>query len=168
MLHTSLSAKKSSLVNWKLFLAPSTSQKKGSLRQPAKKRVSPASVTFASRHVETGALSTITCPPSPVPEACGPSMRRRIAVCAPPSKAEKRTRYAISAIASPSVSILSSYSASGAKGSLVVGPGGFSPKDGCTFIIKMDLLESPGFGNAYRSVKSNRASPLEKLKSGPE
>ena len=38
MLHTFLSAKKSSPVNWRLFFAPATSQKKGSLRQPAKKR----------------------------------------------------------------------------------------------------------------------------------
>src|SRR5229473_1613111 len=89
MLHTSLSAKKSSPVNCKLFFAPSTSQKKGSLRQPAKKRVSPASVTFASRPNETGARSTIISPPSPVPAACGPSTRRTLAVCAPRSKAEK-------------------------------------------------------------------------------
>src|SRR5712692_7015521 len=109
MLHTSLLTKKSSPVNCKLFFAPSTSQKKGSLRQPAKKRVSPASVTFAQRPIETGAPSTIT---------------------APRSEAEKRTRYAISATASPSVSILISYSASGAKGSRVVGLGGFSPADG--------------------------------------
>src|SRR6267143_313896 len=38
MLQTSLSPKKSSPVNCRLFFAPSTSQKKGSLRQPAKKR----------------------------------------------------------------------------------------------------------------------------------
>ena len=47
MLHTSLSAKKSSPVNCRLFNAPSTSKKNGSLRQPAKKRYSPASATFA-------------------------------------------------------------------------------------------------------------------------
>jgi hypothetical protein len=51
-----LSAKKSSLVNWKLFFAPSTSQKKGSLRQPAKKRVSAASVTLASRPLKQAPL----------------------------------------------------------------------------------------------------------------
>src|SRR5207245_2764889 len=101
MLHTSLSAKKSSPVNCKLFFAPSTSQKKGSRRQPAKKRVSPASVTFASRPNETGARSTIILPPSPVPAACGPSTRRTLAVCAPRSKAENRTRYAISATELP-------------------------------------------------------------------
>ena len=168
MLHTSLSPKKSSPVNCRLFFAPSTSQKKGSLRQPAKKRISPVSAILASTPVETGALSTITRPPSPVPAACGPSTRRTVAVCAPFSKVEKRTRYAISAIASPSVSILSSYSASGAKGSTVVGPAGFSPADGCTFMIRMDFPASPGFGNAYRSVKSSRASPWGKLKSGPE
>src|SRR6266481_4210318 len=38
MLHTSLSAKKSSPVNCRSFRAPATSKKKGSLRQPAKKR----------------------------------------------------------------------------------------------------------------------------------
>jgi len=38
MLHTFLSAKKSSPVNCKLFTAPRLSKKKGSLRQPAKKR----------------------------------------------------------------------------------------------------------------------------------
>src|SRR5437016_7594552 len=162
MLHTCLSAKKSSPVNCKLFFAPSTSQKKGSLRQPAKKRVSPASITLASRPIDTGAPSTISRPRLPVPAACGPSTRRRIAVCAPPSKGEKLNRYAISATASPSVSIFSSYNASGAKGSVVVGPGGFSPADGWTFIIRMDFPVSPGLGKAYRSVKSSRASPLGK------
>ena len=44
--------------------------------------------------------------------------------CEPSVEDEKRTRYAISATASPSTSILSSYNASGAKGSAVVGPGG--------------------------------------------
>src|SRR3954468_11193954 len=44
MLQTSLSAKKSSPVNRRLFFAPATSQKNGSLRQPAKKRSSPALV----------------------------------------------------------------------------------------------------------------------------
>ena len=58
--------------------------------------------------------------------------------------------------------------ASGAKGSVVVGPGGLSPSDGCTFMIRMDFPVSPGFGKAYRSVKSSRASPCGKLKSGPE
>src|SRR5437867_4347015 len=42
-------------------------------------------------------------------------------------------------MASPSVSILSSYNAPGAKGSLVVGPGGFTATDGCTFKISIDL-----------------------------
>jgi hypothetical protein len=38
MLHTSLSMKKSSPVNCRSFNAPRVSKKKGSLRQPAKKR----------------------------------------------------------------------------------------------------------------------------------
>src|SRR5205807_10280025 len=70
--------------------------------------------------------------------------------------------------ASPFVSILSSYSASGAKGSVVVRPGGFTTADGCTFITRTDLLASPGLGKAYRSVKSRRASPRGNPKSGPE
>jgi hypothetical protein len=52
-------------------------------------------------------------PPSPERAACGPSMRRTIAVCLPPWPGAKRTRYAISATASPSVSIFSSYSGFG-------------------------------------------------------
>jgi hypothetical protein len=40
-----------------LFNAPRVSKKKGSLRQPAKKRYPPVSVTRASRPVETGAAS---------------------------------------------------------------------------------------------------------------
>src|SRR6266853_629614 len=64
----------------------------------------------------------------------------------------------MSATASPSVSILNSYSPSGAKGSVVVGPGGFTKADGCTFIIRIDLRGSPGLGKAYRSVRSRRAS----------
>src|ERR1700689_2527037 len=51
-----------------------------------------------------------------------PSTRRTVAVCAPFLSDEKRTRYAISAIASPFVSIFSSYTAWVAKGSSVVGP----------------------------------------------
>src|SRR5712692_10263608 len=42
-------------------------------------------------------------------------------------------------MASPSVSTLNSYSAPGAKGSLVVGPGGFTATDGCTLKTSIDL-----------------------------
>src|SRR5580658_6210933 len=45
----------------------------------------------------------------------------------------------MSAIASPSVSILISYNAPGAKGSVVVCPGGFTEKDGCTLKTSIDL-----------------------------
>jgi hypothetical protein len=72
------------------------------------------------------------------------------------------------ATASRSVSILSSYIASGAKGSAEVGPSGFTPTDGCTSMMKMELLVSSGLGKANRSQKSRRASPLGKAKSGPE
>src|SRR5262245_44931612 len=168
MLHTFLSAKKSSPVNCWLFNIPCTSKKKGSLRQPAKKRYSPASVTYASRPIETCADATITWLPSPVPAGSAPSTRHSVAVCDPFSKAENRPRYAISATASPFVSSLNSYSACGAKGSGVVGPGGRATADGCTFITRIDLLVLPGLGKAYRSVKSRRASPRGNPKSGPE
>jgi hypothetical protein len=49
-----------------------------------------------------------------------------------------------------SVSILSSYSASGAKGSVVVGPGWTSAADGCRFIVRIDLPGSPGLGKPGR------------------
>ncbi len=62
----------------------------------------------------------------------------------------------ISATASPSVSILNSYNASGANGSAVVGPGGFSPTDGCRFMIRIVLQTCPGLGKTYRSVRSSR------------
>jgi hypothetical protein len=58
--------------------------------------------------------------------------------------------------------------ASDAKGSAVVGPGGFTPTEGCIFIIRIDVPALPGFGKAYRSVRSRRASPWGKPKSGPE
>src|SRR5215472_5704913 len=74
----------------------------------------------------------------------------------------------MSATASPSVSILSSYNASVAKGSGVVGFGGSMLEDGCAFTIRIDLPEPPGLGNAYKSVKSRRASPWGKPKLGPE
>src|SRR5215469_1348632 len=168
MLHTSLSAKKSSPVNCKLFFAPSTSQKNGSLRQPAKKRWPPASVTRATGPIETGAPSRIRCPTSLLALICAPSSRRNVAVCSPLSEGEKVTLYTTLATASPSVSILSSYSALDAKGSRVVGPGGFSAADGCTFMIRIDLPLSPGLGKAYKSVKSSLASPWGNPKSGPE
>src|SRR5215470_6869675 len=60
---------------------------------------------------------------------------------------------------SPLVSILSSYSAPGAKGSLVVGSGEFKVNDGCTLRTIIDLAGSPDLVKAYRSVMSNRASP---------
>jgi hypothetical protein len=82
---------------------------------------SAASVTRASCLVETGASSMIVCPPSPVPAASPPSTRRNVAVCAAFSGDEKRTRYAMLTTALPSVSILSSYTASGAKGWSLVG-----------------------------------------------
>src|SRR5215831_8498441 len=68
-------------------------------------------------------------------------MRRTVAVCDPSAADEKRTRYAMSATASPSVSTLSSYNASGENGSAVVGPGGFTTADGCTFMIRIWLGE---------------------------
>jgi hypothetical protein len=40
------------------------------------------------------------------------------------------------------------YRAPGAKGSVVVGLGGFTPKDMRTFKISIDLLGSPGLGSA--------------------
>src|SRR6476619_150945 len=84
-----------------------------------------------------------------------------VAVRDPSSAEETRTRYAMSATASPSVSILSSYNASGENGSAVVGPGGFTTADGCTVMIRIDLSASPGLGKAYKSVKSRRASSAE-------
>ena len=74
----------------------------------------------------------------------------------------------MSATASPFVSILSSYSASGANGSAVVGPGGVSTTDGWAFMIRIDLPASRGLGKAYRSVKSKRASARGNPKLGPE
>src|SRR5262249_22524116 len=69
---------------------------------------------------------------------------------------------------SPLVSILSSYSAPGAKGSLVVGSGEFKANDGCTFKTIIDLAGSPDLVKAQRSVMSNRASPRGNPKLGPE
>src|SRR5919107_253816 len=70
--------------------------------------------------------------------------------------------------ASRSVSTLSSYIASGAKGSSEVGPSGFTLTDGCMSMMRMDLLESSGLGKANRSQKSRRASSCGWVKSGPE
>src|SRR5215831_11247299 len=69
---------------------------------------------------------------------------------------------------SPLVSISSSYSAPGAKGSLVVGSGEFKANDGCTLRTIIDVAGSPGSVKAYRSVMSNRASPRGNPKLGPE
>src|SRR6266404_8729843 len=103
-----------------------------------------------------------------MPVTSAPSTRRNVAVCDPSFEDEKRTEYVMFATASPSVSILISYNASGENGSTVVGPGGFNTADGCTFMIRIDLWTSPGLGKAYRSVRSRRASPCGKPKSGPE
>jgi hypothetical protein len=108
------------------------------------------------------------CPLSSVPAASEPSARRTVALCNRLSEDENRTRYAMSATASPSVSTLSSYIASGAKGSVGVGPSGFTVTDGCTSMMRMDLLESSGLGKANRSQKSRRASSCGQVKSGPE
>jgi len=78
----------------------------------------------------------MTWPLSPVLAACARFDRRTVAVCDPSAEDEKRTRYAMSATASPFVSILSSYNASGANGSRVVGPGGFTTVEGWTFMIR--------------------------------
>jgi len=107
-------------------------------------------------------------PLSPVSAACAPSTRRTAAVCDPSAEDEKRTRYAMSATASPFVSILSSYNAWEANGSRVVDPGGFTTAEGWTFMIRIDLSASPGLGKAYKSVRSRRASPCGKPTSGPE
>src|SRR5229473_6044052 len=125
-------------------------------------------ILCASRPVDTGAASIMTWPLSPVSAACAPSTRRTVAVCGPPAEDEKRTRYAMSATASPFVSILSSYNALGANGSRVVDPAGFTTAEGWTFMIRIDLSASLGLGKAYKSVRSRRASPCGKPKSGPE
>src|SRR5256885_16296605 len=95
----------------------------------------------------------MTWPLSPVSAACAPSTRRTVAVCDPSAEDEKRTRYAMSATASPFVSILSSYNASGANGSRVVGPGGVTTAGGWTVMIRIDLSASPGLGEAYKSLR---------------
>src|SRR5918994_7550872 len=74
----------------------------------------------------------------------------------------------MSATASPSVSTLSSYSASGAKGSAEVVLSGFTLTDGYMSVMRMDLLESSGLGKANRSQKSRRASSWGQGKTGPE
>jgi hypothetical protein len=56
----------------------------------------------------------------------------------------------------------------GANGSRVVDPGGFTTAEGWTFMIRIDLSASLGLGKAYKSVRSRRASPCGKPKSGPE
>src|SRR6266478_530751 len=71
-------------------------------------------------------------------------------------------------MASPFVSILISYSAPGAKGSVVVDSGESNLKDGCTLRTIIDLEESPGLVKTKRSVMSNRASPRGNPKLGPE
>ena len=76
--------------------------------------------------------------------------------------------YAFPKPGDPRKSILSSYNASGANGSRVVDPGGFTTAEGWTFMIRIDLSASPGLGKAYKSVRSRRASPCGKPKSGPE
>ena len=108
MLQTSFSAKKSSPVNCKLFSAPIVSKKKGIAAPAGKEAVVPG-----LRHL---------CLP-PRRDRCSfedRSARRRLsrrplafntAQCRslrPALSDEKRTRYAISATKSPSVSILSS------------------------------------------------------------
>ena len=72
----------------------------------------------------------MTWPLSRVSAACAPSTRHKVAVCDPSADDENRIRYAMSATASPFVSILSSYNASGANGSRVVVPGGFTIAEG--------------------------------------
>ena len=95
MLHTSLSAKKSWRVNLKPSSTPSTSKKKGSLRQPA--RGGARRLCYVRRLAQR---RLPRWPPRP-----GRSATRRLR---PPLKAENRTRQAMSAMASASVSILSS------------------------------------------------------------
>src|SRR5258708_23420843 len=110
----------------------------------------------------------MTCPPSLLPTARAPSRRRSVAAWDPSSREEKRTPNVMSATASPSVSILSSYSVSGENGSAGGGPGGSTTADGGTFLTPIDLPASPGFGKAYRSVKLRHAASPGNPKAGPE
>ena len=85
IVQTSLSAKKSWWLNLKPSRTPSTSKKKGSLRQPAKRRDS----LIVMRGVwpkETGAASMSTSPCCPTPAAAAPRTQRSVAVCVPPSR----------------------------------------------------------------------------------
>src|SRR5947209_5829680 len=90
----------------------------------------------------------MTWPLSPVSAACTPSARRTVAVCGPPAEDEKRTRYAMSATASPFVSILSSYHALGASGPRVVDAAGVPTPPGSTVMIRLALSASLAFGLA--------------------
>src|SRR5262249_47550193 len=148
MLQTLLSLKKSSPVNRIRLKLPLASKKKGSLRQPKKKRKSSALVTRASRPTETGAPWTTSSPSSPAPAARAPRRRRTVAICFPPPEDENCTLQPRSATASPSVSTLISYNAPGAKGSFVVGSGESNLKEGCTLRTIIDLSGSPGLVKA--------------------
>jgi len=54
------------------------------------------------------------------------------------------------------------YIASGAKGTAVLGPGGFTPSDGCTFMIRIDLAASPGLGEGIQVSKIESGVPMGK------
>src|SRR5262249_54918922 len=91
MPQTFLSTKRSSPVNCILLRKPCVSKKKGSLRQPTKKRQSPAFVTTASCPADTSAPSTLISPSLHAPAASEPCTQRNVAVCFPSSQARNCT-----------------------------------------------------------------------------
>jgi len=156
-LHTSFTAKKSAPVNCRLFSPRPSCRRKRDRCASRRKSGSPglchtASASRRDRRSFDDRLSAIACP-----AACSPSTRRKVAVCARPCRQKEHAVCNIRTRSSFSIN-LSSYMPPARKGMAVLGPGGFTPSDGCTFMIRIDFGGIPSLGKAYISVRSRRAS----------
>ena len=103
---TLLSAKSSCPVHLSPCRAPSTSAKNGSLRSPADSRIGPAWTGRAVPSKLTGRESVSCSPPGSGCLAWLPVAYQAVPVCMPFSNSEKVKVNAMSASASPSVSML--------------------------------------------------------------
>ena len=148
MLHTSLSAKKSSPVNCRLFRAPFTSKKKGSLRQPSEEAVvaglrHPCLQPRRDRHPLDDDLAVVACPSGL--RALNPAKRRGLRPALGGRDAHPVCDIGDVIAVRINLKFINRLGREGVGGG---GPGGLTPRDGCTFIIRIDLPASPGLGKA--------------------
>ena len=148
MLHTSLSAKKSSPVNCRLFRAPLYVEEKGIAAPAGEEAVvtglrHPCLRPGRDRHALDDDLPVVACPSGL--RALNPAKRRGLRPALGGRESHPVRDIGDVIAVRINLEFINRLGREGVGGG---GPGGLTPRDGCTFIIRIDLPASPGLGKA--------------------